>query len=422
MNFKQNLSRYVAGLVIVLALVLVGSQYNNIKTGLSYVGEKANTLVAAVARSIVRPPIIVIDGGGAVNLASGSHSNSGENVSSNSGESNTFLREIYLGSNLNLYKIEIKNLSQLDLLYSRTRFLNLNEKTRFYSYSKELLLGGSKLDFYFDTKNIPGESVGIYNGKYLNTGFISKSKTCATKLSVKRNVLSAGKVSTPKVDSMTGICAPLTAAHSLNYTLKASSTKLSKATTTNRDGMIIWNKVYLEELLDDVGVNVGGGTKTAEIMDPNNNSFYDKYFPLVSKNRWYRTPSTGNKELDEIILKNYKKLRYKNFNFKDLIALYYKDKTDCSIVTITGGGLHISHISNIYIMNGKRYIEVTNTLEQGDENHNNITTNPGKTTFIVEDDGTLTVSHHSKEVGKIERAFWGSQNSDYLIDCVTPNK
>jgi len=422
MNFKQNSLRYVLGIVVVLALVILGSQYANIKTGLGYVGDKASALVASVARSIKRPPIIVNDGNGTISLASGSNSNSGENYSSNSGKSNTILNEIYLGSNLNLYKIEIKNLSELDLLYSKTNFFYSNEKKQFYSYSKRLVLSGSKLDFYFDTKNIPNESIGIYNGKYLNTDFISKGKTCATKLSVKKNSLPPSKISTPKIDSMNGICAPLTAAHSLNYTLEASSSKLPKATTTSSKGEIIWNKAYLEELLDGVKINVGGGTQAAEIMDPNNNTFYDKYFTRFSKNRWYKTPSTGDKDLDEQILKNYEKLKLKKFNFKDLIALYYRDKTDCSIVTIAGGGLHISHISNIYTMNGKNYIEVTNTLEQGDENHDNIPVNPGVTTFIVEDDGALTVSHHSKEVGKEERAFWGNQTLDYLIDCVTPEK
>jgi len=82
MNFKQNISRYVAGLVIVLALVLVGTQYTNIEKGLGYVGDKANAPVAAVARSIERPPIIVNDGSG-TNVVAWTSGNG----SSNSGES-----------------------------------------------------------------------------------------------------------------------------------------------------------------------------------------------------------------------------------------------------------------------------------------------------------------------------------------------
>ena len=89
MNLNQNISRYVVGLIVAVAFISIGSQYENIKTELGYLGDKANALVASVSRSAERPPMIVVGGGGTgafVNKSSGSASgsNSGSNQIVNS--------------------------------------------------------------------------------------------------------------------------------------------------------------------------------------------------------------------------------------------------------------------------------------------------------------------------------------------------
>jgi len=389
MNFKQNNLRYVSGVVVVLTLVILGSQYTNIKNGLDYVGTGSREMVASVVRGVVGPGVLTryfnTSGSG---LASGSGSMSG------SGTGSGVLNEVCYPS-LNLCEIEIGTTQQLQLLYSKTQFFRPEDRNKFYTLSSKAFLRGSTLSFYFDPQNIAGESVGSYNGKYLNNNFIDNGVDCGTRDTIRASKSSF--IQTPTVSRIAkwyGICAVLSAAHSLVYGFKAplpagfpkatttatsttsTSTPASTTSTTTKPLEEIWNTPYLDRITEKVPPPEKGEEERG-VPKINTDIIYNEYFPVSGT-----------------VLS----LRY----WDEIMKLWNMLKKDCTLNIPS----HAAFIKNMYERGGVRYIEVADTLNQGDVGNTNIPSKPGITRLIVTKDGCLKVDKHSPEIDKWSKGYW----------------
>ena len=387
MKYLKN--KYTILSLIVLLIVIITLIVINKDTIVSkYFGNNSALVVYTTN------PQFINSGSG---LASGSGSMSG------SGTGSSVLTEVYY-PDLNLYEIEVSNTQQLNQLYSRTHFINPEDRNRFYTLSSQALTRGGKLGFYFDPQNIAGESVGYYNGKYLNNEFVDKGVNCATKATVRK------KPSTPaaavsRIAKWYGICGILSVAHSLVYSLGAPLPPGFPKATSTKSNKEIWNRPFLDKITEKVPKgNPDDGTTSEDEQ-----KIYEQYFP-VSTVHFSRISGGWLGEWNKL------------FKFWNETI-----KKDCKL--LNNGGEHISHIKNIYTKDGKKYIEITNTLNQGSDDHSDVPINPGVTTLSIDEDGCMTVDHHDANVSKTSKAYWAQK--DYQsrlfkycnrasVDCVTP--
>ncbi len=392
--------------VIVIIIILAGILFANKSDFVSRIRNQASTMMGFSS------------GSGSHSGQSGFASGSGSAINTGSGST---LKITYLGNPLDMWHIQIRSQANLQEFYSKIQPLPNYDGTSFYNDAKDWISGGSVIDIYLDrSKNM--ESSAIYGGFYVNKEFIVESPSCKFTAEFSAKTLSfstsnTGSTSkTPKIDSMNlGICAPLSAAYSINNVLKLTP-PAGIATSTVVGGKRIWNKEYLEWLMKNT-IPQNGATAPQDVLN-----FYKMYLSKMGINAWVSHPE---------ILKIWKAVlgrlaSVNKIDFIKIISLYYSKKTDCSIVSYglqEGGKLigHISHISNIYIKDGKQYIEITNTLDQGGKKHVNIPTEQGKTTLIVESDGTITLGHHDSKVSKRQRAIWDNMLSVgvFSIICVS---
>ncbi len=389
MKNKHEKNRRIIQIIVFVVLILLILFIIDQKTGLLDVVKNRSTVFISNNLN---------SGSGSYAYSSGSGLQKA-NPSSGSGaldSGSIVLTKTYTGAKTNMYRVQLTNLNQLNVFYSKSSFSSSFNKVGFYNYAKLQISRGSKIDLYLDKTRVLNESVGMYDGYFINSKFIVKAPTCsfAASFSTANTVSVAtssvdNKPKTPILDSMGGICGPLSAAHSINSVLKLPPPN-GMATSTIVNGKRVWNKEYLEWLMQGVEVGWGGGIRVTEYPE-----IYKKYL----KNMKVVKP----RRLDEW------------FSFRELMNLFYHQKADCSL--FTSG--HVSNISNIYEQDGKKYIEIINTLEQGDANNDNITTTPGKTTLVVEKDGSLTVEGHGG-LSKEQIDYWSRAISvyQYRIICI----
>jgi len=387
MKYLKN--KYTILSLIVLLIVIITLIVINKDTIVSkYFGNNSALVVYTTN------PQFINSGSG---LASGSGSMSG------SGTGSSVLTEVYY-PDLNLYEIEVSNTQQLNQLYSRTHFINPEDRNRFYTLSSQALTRGGKLGFYFDPQNIAGESVGYYNGKYLNNEFVDKGVNCATKATVRK------KPSTPaaavsRIAKWVGICGVLSIAHSLVYSLGAPLPPGFPKATSTKSNKEIWNRPFLDKITEKVTPDTEkGGIPISQYV-----LIYGQYFPVSTVS--FSSISGGWLSGWNQLMKFWNKTK----------------KKDCKL--ISDGGEHISHIKNIYMKGGKKYIEITDTLEQGSADHSDVPVKSGVTTLSIDENGCMTAFQHDANVSKATKAYWSQENySSRLfgkcnygsVECVTP--
>ncbi len=429
--------KYISIILILIIVTLfvinkdtIISKYSG--NNLAYVGGGSASGSGSTSGSVSGQPT----GSGSVSVTPGSASGSGTNTNIGSGSGTNVLIKnslnmVYLGKDLDIYSVRIDNLYQLQEFYSKIKILSNYDSIRFYDDAKLWLLDGARINIYID-KNKNVDSAAIFNGFYVNKIFVVEGSVCKFNGEFKNKTTSFSSINnqfvskTPKIDSMeNGICAPLSAAYSINNVLRLPP-PVGMATSTVVNGKRVWNKEYLEWLMKNASV-VDGATSAIDVLN-----FYKMYLSKVTAIMWV------NKGLSAEIIKKIERelgLKLKEIDYNKIISDYY-DKTklvDCSmtsVVTKDDGTTmgHISHISNIYTKDGKRYIEITNTLNQGEDQgnsrHNNIPVTQGKTTLILNDAGKLELSHHDSNVSKSNRATWKNilNNEIFEIICVSSDK
>lgn len=369
--------------VIVIIIILAGILFANKSDFVSRIKNQASTIMgfSSGSGSHSGQSGFASGSGSAINTGSGSGSNS----------TNKTLSLINLYDPYNMYLVQIGNLTQLQEFYLKTKFLTSYDGADFYNYTKNQIIGGSKINLYLE-KSGTSESAGVYAGLYyLNKNFIVQSSSCAQEGSVKNKQEANNKLSVmPILSSIKGTCGLLSVAHSVNTTLGLTPPN-GMATSTIVNGKKVWNPQYLEWLLQNV-VNKGAAAITLGDLE----KIYKKYKKAFSGKSWMNIAAVSNMD--------------------NILKLFWNKKTDCMFHnwTALGNGSHISHIKNIYKrVNPKTnktetVVELTNTLEQGDKNNNGVPSNPGSTVLVIDSAGKVSVDHHTAGVSKVDQEHWAA--------------
>ncbi len=320
---------------------------------------------------------------------SGSATNTGSGSGTNSTSKTLSLINLY--DPYNMYLVQIGNLTQLQEFYLKTKFLTSYDGADFYSYTKNQIIGGSKINLYLE-KSGTSESAGVYaNSYYLNKDFIVQSSSCAERGSVKNKQDATNKLPVmPILSGLYGTCGLLSVAHSVNTTLGLIPPN-GMATSSVVNGKIVWNSQYLEWLMQNV-INKG----ETGISLSNLQKIYKKYKNTFLGKAWMNIAAVTNMD--------------------NILKLFWNKKTDCMFHnwTAQGNGSHISHIKNIYkrvnpkTKKTETVVELTNTLDQGDKNNNGAPTNPGSTVLVIDSAGKVSVSHHTAGVSKVDQEHWAA--------------
>ena len=231
-------------------------------------------------------------------------------------------------------------------------------------------------------------------GDYFDGLDLSKKPTVSDLRGAYQQLTYSGHTNTPILDSSSGICMALSVAYSLKYRLNTPDLTLDgegplvddpQTTTT------FWNQKWLEKLVDvkdDFASGIGG------------EEMYSKFYKDIGNPLYMSLADLASSEHTQ--------------DWNSLVDGLNSGDTDCILLTDN----HASYVSKLYTYNGKKVLNIIDTLWQGEDNRISLEMQQNKSEFsfpVVKPSMTTFVFDENSVESVTTKKLDQAQSDEYML-------